>query len=565
MFLLYKHVYKSGRNVSVGIFSNYKAYKKHYPEYVSYDKNQREKEAQKASYLAKHPELVKEEDKKRAIAIINAIDVMDDYSQQKAEDMENTIKGISGGTSYVVGKLGAMIGCILGGFISKGLTWDIKAKNKNYVQSDFTTPKKFIGVTLGTVLGMALGALLPNLYFSSLSARKELEASRKGRLEAFTKDLSSPAQFAVLTEEQEKKVAELSEQVAYKKEEKKHKRRLNWHPFKALKTLLNGDDKEYDKNREKVDNELYLQDVKRRKTPYLTEKQIQDGKRDKELLANIVRKIDMASQDYSENVEFTASAVTTIGGIGGLISAKLIDWIMKKGNVLKGKRELVKLGVGATSFIAGVIISSRLKKNASRVGRFKAKQEILNNPENYIYVDDEKLKEEQNAPVKKKKSMNIFASFAEMYKNAKEYDNYQKENQETIFKQRKAREFIKLTPEQEKEAKNLRINLFKTFDKVDEKSQKYSESVEALGEMASSVLDLIKNSVVLLIPISFLPISEKRNSLFSSVLITVIPALAATLGFDYLVTQEQKKASRVAEMKAIQDLDDYKNYVNYDV
>ena len=273
----------------------------------------------------------------------------------------------------------------------------------------------------------------------------------------------------------------------------------------------------------------------------------------------------MASQDYSENVEFTASAVTTIGGIGGLISAKLIDWIMKKGNVLKGKRELVKLGVGATSFIAGVIISSRLKKNASRVGRFKAKQEILNNPENYIYVDDEKLKEEQNAPVKKKKSMNIFASFAEMYKNAKEYDNYQKENQETIFKQRKAREFIKLTPEQEKEAKNLRINLFKTFDKVDEKSQKYSESVEALGEMASSVLDLIKNSVVLLIPISFLPISEKRNSLFSSVLITVIPALAATLGFDYLVTQEQKKASRVAEMKAIQDLDDYKNYVNYDV
>lgn len=548
----------------MGIFSNYKAYKKHYPEYISYDKNQREKEAQKASYLAKHPELVKEEDKKRAIAIINAIDVMDDYSQQKAEDMENTIKGISGGTSYVVGYLGTMIGCFLGGFISKGLTWDIKAKN---VKIDYTTPKKIIGVILGTGLGMALGALLPNLYFSSLSARKELEASRKGRLEAFTKDLSSPAQFAVLTEEQEKKVAELSEQVAYKKEEKKHKRRLNLHPFKALKTLLNGDDKEYDKNREKVDNELYLQDVKRRKTPYLTEKQIQDGKRDKELLANIVRKIDMASQDYSENVEFIASAVTTIGGIGGLISAKLIDWIMKKGNVPKNKRKSVDLVVGATSFIAGVIISSRLKKNASRVGRFKAKQEILNNPENYIYVDDEKLKEEQNAPVKKKKSMNIFASFAEMYKNAKEYDNYQKENQETIFKQRKAREFIKLTPEQEKEAKNLRINLFKTFDKVDEKSQKYSESVEALGEMASSVLDLIKKLFVLLIPISFLPLpSEKRNSLFStSVLITAIPALAATLGFDYLVTQEQKKASRVAEMKAIQDLDDYKNYVNYDV
>lgn len=553
----------------MGIFSNYKAYKKHYPEYVSYDKNQREKEAQKASYLAKHPELVKEEDKKRAIAIINAIDVMDDYSQQKAEDMENTIKGISGGTSYVVAQLGTLIGCFLGGFISKGITWDIKAKNKNFFnfQTDFTTRKKFIGVILGTGLGMVLGALLPNLYFSSLSARKELEASRKGRLEAFTKDLSSPAQFAVLTEEQEKKVAELSEQVAYKKEEKKHKRRLNWHPFKALKTLFDEDDKEYDKNREKVDNELYLQDVKRRKTPYLTEKQIQDGKRDKELLANIVRKIDMASQDYSENVEFTASAVTTIGGIGGLISAKFVDWIMKKCNVLKGKRKSVNLVVGATSFIAGVIISSRLKKNASRVGRFKAKQEILNNPENYTYVDDEKLKEEQNAPVKKKKSMNIFASFAEMYKNAKEYDNYQKENQETIFKQRKAREFIKLTPEQEKEAKNLRINLFKTFDKVDEKSQKYSESVEALGEMASSVLDLIKKLFVLLIPISFLSLpSEKRNSLFStSGLITAISAIAATLGFDYLVTQEQKKASRVAEMKAIQDLDDYKNYVNYDV
>lgn len=57
--------------------------------------------------------------------------------------------------------------------------------------------------------------------------------------------------------------------------------------------------------------------------------------------------------------------------------------------------------------------------------------------------------------------------------------------------------------------------------------------------------------------------SSGRKGKLGSIL-AILGSFGVPFAFNYYVTQEQKKASKVADMKALQELDDYKNYVNYD-
>ena len=123
-------------------------------------------------------------------------------------------------------------------------------------------------------------------------------------------------------------------------------------------------------------------------------------------------------------------------------------------------------------------------------------------------------------------------------------------------------ETLKLTPEQLKDAKRLQKNTFMTFNKVDEKSQKYSENVEALGQSIGYMLTAIctLSSMGLMFLLSK---KSKNNSRLESILngagaaiISFIPAVA----FNIYLTKEQKKASRVADMLAINELSDYRRF-----
>ena len=50
------------------------------------------------------------------------------------------------------------------------------------------------------------------------------------------------------------------------------------------------------------------------------EKQIRAAKRDQQILADMVRRIDVASQDYAENTELATNTMTTLAlGTGGLV------------------------------------------------------------------------------------------------------------------------------------------------------------------------------------------------------------------------------------------------------
>ena len=66
------------------------------------------------------------------------------------------------------------------------------------------------------------------------------------------------------------------------------------------------------------------------------------------------------------------------------------------------------------------ILAAQINKHASRVGRFKVKQELMQNPNNFVYVSDEQANQMSDVEVKPKKKQNIFSFFLTAYKNNKE-------------------------------------------------------------------------------------------------------------------------------------------------
>ena len=247
------------------------------------------------------------------------------------------------------------------------------------------------------------------------------------------------------------------------------------------------------------------------------------------------------------------------------------------GNILKildGYKNLKEAGglnliPVITTFIAMIpvsIISTKLQKQASRVARFKVMQDFQNNPEKLMYVDDEKLDDIQaTAPNKKKE--NIFKFYLRALKENKEYEKYIKENGDKNKQLKLAKNRITLSEKQKNDAKQLQENVFKTFNKIDDKSQTYSENTEALGQIVKEYGITITSIAGSVLSMTQLGKALKNDSIDAKSMIKALaPAFASMLPaviLDIFVTKEQKQSSRVAHMLAIEDLKDYRHFANY--
>ena len=144
------------------------------------------------------------------------------------------------------------------------------------------------------------------------------------------------------------------------------------------------------------------------------------------------------------------------------------------------------IGGMVTSF-AGMIIGLKLQKSAARAGRYAAKRELEKNPENFIGYSQDDYNEVKDIKNTKKKE-NIIKEYALFIPRVlKQYFDYNKYKKHEFKEKQALREILKkedVTPEQMRDAKNLQRKLFNTFEKVDDNSQIYSESMEAATEIA---------------------------------------------------------------------------------
>lgn len=532
-------------------FNDYKSYKKYEPAYASWKQERDITNAKRLAYIKAHPEVRNTKDLQRGQTLLRAIDIMDEYSQKRAEDMEVATESVIGSGlefSFMAGMgLGALIGKIkpIEKFFLK------LAKNHKHAPLIALGIPAAIGALLGTLAAFPL---------MSWGAKAEVSASRKGRFEAMRKELKNPNGFAILTPEQIKEAQKRAKTISLDENKKKP-----YEFMKGLKTIKDMvvDSKEYKAQRKQFEEEI--QNDSKHLDDEMSPEEILNAKKDQQLLTNLVEKIDIASQDYAENTELaTQTAILTIGGLGGLFSLGLNKILNSMKIKASGKISAIT-NIGAVLAVLGMsIFSAQIQKQASRVGRYMVKKELAQNPDNFIYIDNNNLSEVKEFEVESVKKDGIFKFLKKAWKNNKEFNKYKKTTAKEEAKFYKAIETLELTPQQLKDAKRLQKNTFRTFNKVDENSQKYSESVEAFGQAASYPISLICTTIGAAVGLPFL-MKKSNNKIqaaenFAKYLGAILISTFPSIGITAYITKQQKKASRVADMLAINELNDYRKF-----
>lgn len=540
----------------MSLFGDYKSYKKYEPAYASW-KNKRDiQEAKRMAYLKQNTDKISNEDVLRGRTLIRAIDIMDDYSQKRAQDVEVATQAAISTALEVMVFAGAGLGAFVG---------QLKPV-KNLISKYAKTPKRanLLSMIIPTAIGGLLGTLA-SFPMQAWGAKAEVSASRRGRFEAMRNELKNPKGFAVLTDEQIAEARKNSKNIVLDEDKKINKMTAKLSEAFGIGTLKSMalDGGEYKRQRKAFELELVSDNA--HINDKMTPQEIEKAKKDQQLLTKLVEKIDIASQDYAENAELAAGTFVTgvmaLSFLGDLAISKLMKFCkVKSAPAISAISKIA----GAVASIGAALWTAQIAKDASRVGRFKVKQELMQNPEALVYVDDKNINDIKNFEINTTKKQGIFEFLKTAHKNNKEYEEYQKNKAKDEKKFYKAIENLELTDEQMKDAERLQKNAFRTFNKVDENSQKYSESVEALGETIKYPMSLISGGIGMAIGLPIL-MKNSKSSLQSAgnfakymgvIFLSTIPSIL----LNAYVTKQQKKASRVADMLAINEMQDYRTF-----
>ena len=568
--------------------------------FKKWEDNQRNENAQREELAKKRQHTPEELQKAKELGgtIVDVIDVMDNHSENVAENVETAVDPLSQiatlaglfGLNWLAFKTKSKKDVL--GFLNfdsnirktekyqeleKRVAEDLKNTDKPLGMFERITDKKTIrriqdpelkqeltafkkagkkqmikylkgaGYAHGLAMLGTVGLFIASTIYE---AKLQTDSSKIARYQA-RKVLEDPKEFVTYTPEQiEAAKKELAEHPELTKKDKKSK--LQSGMFKSIYNIIK-DNKAY-KN-DKAAREDNSQKVTRELTP---EERIQ-AEKDQEVIQRTVRIINNEAEKNSENMEVAANVI--INGtpfLGGAIGAAT-GWVLNKLKVFDkfvenrinkvgseetkklyealkdpklkgfrhhtkwarfansmmediknsgGKKEIEKSfkDMTATMFanrvgkqwifgafgfvltgIAGAIIGLKLQKSAARAGRFTAKRELEKNPENFIGYTKDDYEEVQDVKTTDKKP-NKFKEYALFIPNVmKQYWAYNK-YKKTEYKEKQAlKDLLKkqdITPEQLREAKNLQRKLFNTFEKVDDNSQVYSESMEAATEIA---------------------------------------------------------------------------------
>ena len=533
----------------MSVVKNYQDFKKNQPQYKSW-KQERDLSLEKKVEYIKNNKINPNDynnDIERAKIVLNAVDVMDEYSQSSAENMEQVtqaaIMPIGTALPYISLGVGGLVGLI--GKKSRNAFNEIF--NGNFKNIKHLIPS---GLAAAATLVSGLSAL------TFWACKNQIRASRLARTEAMINDLSSINQFAVLDESQKAEVEKIADTIQVDKKESKQiiQKRTGLGILSSLKTLVKPDQKVVDKY-----NEISKQtdeEIKNIENIQLTKSQELEAKKDQELIQTIVEKVDIASQDYAENTELATGVLGVIIGGLGIGSFAGIKKLLSSIKPFKKYSNIAAIIISYTGMLAGAIYATKLQKQASRVGRYKARKELLDNPEQLIYIDKEKYKNSQIQPKEIKKD-GYFKRLFNLIKDNKEYNEYIKNNNARNIQLRKAKDKIKLSDDQALRAEQLQKNVFKMFNRLDDKSQSYAEATEAIGDVAIQMLTLVSS----LIPMVVLTAKtlKTKNVGYKDLALSFLP-LIPTILLNIYITKEQKNASRVADMVAINELSDYRHF-----
>lgn len=520
-------------------------------------------------------------------AVINAVNVMDIYSEDKAEDIENASE-MAKTILMELGMLAVMAPILyltltkpqvlqpLFKPFSKLEKWVDKVTGQNIFKMS-----NYSGQMLGTQilqLGSMLATMAPVLILGNYFQKK---GSRIARFQAREQILKDPRNFVTYDQDQIEEAKNLASQMSDPVEPKGFKKLFarkkstseKYYGKKdgTLATIKSvaKDWKEYEKWRKEDQQTRQAKDQSFAGTNLSSEK-LEEAKAHQQIITDITRKIDIKAQNYSENSETLGAFSLTAMGTGGVLAYKLSSMILKG---------LTKIGLNipakVTQFAPAVaaigmalpIISffTSFQKDMARLGRFKAKQELLNDPKNFVYIDEKELEDIQ-VPKKEPQGViarikNKFNSVRQLFKDYKEFKKYEKDELPEEIKLQKALRKVALKPGQLEQAESLQKKVFNTFEVLDDNSQRYAEDIELTNEMAGMIFTPIVSFGSGLL--TYLAANKLFNiGLKGKIAAGMVGLLGSSFAMEAYFTKMQKKASKIGVMKAIQELQNPQNYAD---
>lgn len=193
--------------------------------------------------------------------------------------------------------------------------------------------------------------------------------------------------------------------------------------------------------------------------------------------------------EFDENGRYIPKDKKAIAKEMSLMRKKIMTFVMSH---KWANSKVLGLAAGLLSAIPASLIALNLQKSSARAGRYTAKRELEKNPQNFIGYSDADYDEVKDIKGKKKSFMENFKEYAMFIPNVlKQYWAYNKYKRKEFKEHQLLTEQLQkqdVTEAQMRDAKNLQRKLFNTFEKVDDNSQLYSESMEAATEIMQPVV-----------------------------------------------------------------------------
>lgn len=529
--------------------------KKYQNEYIDWRDNKNLQDAKRQEYFRQNPDAIKDKDLQRAKILLYTVDMMD-KSVSVNSDHTNTI--VDSITSMGLG-YAAVVGATLGllfqrmKFVQNGINKITiqHPKSRNIVSNAITTISGVLGV---------VAAYPVYSFFSNL----ESKIDRKKRFDTMEKELQDPRIFASLDDSQkiefEKNLANLK-----KNDKTKNSNNVVKKSVKSLNTMIY-ELRNYD-NEQKGFRQKYEED----KSYYekaLFPSEIKNAKKDKVLLCVLIKEMNTKAQSYEEKMQkFTDNFITFSFAIGSLLTLGY----ERLAKAFKFKSSALPSSMGIVLMLLSTVFATWAQNRAAHIGRFKAKQELMRNPERLVYVSKQKTNtiDDSDIQIAEQKNLSTWDFLKEFFKSNKEYEAWKKTPSLSGKELSKAMERISLTQEQLDNATRLKTNIFKTFYKVDSNTNSNSSKVDVARESIKYPIMLILGSLGSLLGAKHIlklrgahspkEVFAESAKYIGTISVFTLPTLLINSYFAKI----KKMSARISDMATMKELEDYRFFADY--
>lgn len=546
-------------------------------EYKAWKENQLESEKKKLKYYDEIKLSYKDKDKEdqRIESVLNAIDVLDDYSQKRSEEAQKSADIITSFISISGGLFGASIGT----FLNENKKIKTVLKNLSQYLDKYVKNKNFNSEMLVQIIPAVLGAFIGGIVSQPVSTLVENNNQKIYKIEServINNELKDPKSFAILDDNQKKIVDDIVNNKINSNEIKKEYKKSKVNILKISEmTIENLLTKEAKDSLEDISN------IEQK------ESKINIREKDKELLSKILQKIEIDTNDYLENIELAVNKLKMGANIWSVLGAGASVFSFNIGNSKNNKI------ISSILFLSNIIlppmiielVSKNILKEGEQIARFQAKQSLRKHPELLYDIDKTKYK---NIEIDKFKmdpkeiesnNKGLLNFLCKYIKDKKEYKKLHAKQSIENRKIQKAKGLIDLDQKQLENAKELQKNTFDVLSLYNRNYDKYYEKVESKTTMLQSLgLTLTNLAVAALAPILLIKNGKDINNFFKdlqnkgiknmkigdilntikgltqSILSIAIPMATWNI-LDTHLTKKEKETSRIATMLSLKELE----------